>query len=327
MAKYHLNPATGNPGACTAQAGNCPYGDVTHYDSPEAARQAYEGQMSSFRLRENALQTLPPLGAAIALGESRRGEVEVNLSTQQIPWGEEEAAKLNNAMALANDVRGLGFSQADWLTGLASSIQRGRVQGEELDYAQKDFLRLYEEAQTLKELSSLSQLSARPTLSALRKKAEAAEDEYLEANRRKTEANAAYSTNSSTETAKAWEVASRQSNAAYEKLVAANHELMNARAEVLSPTVDGPSQSKATNKMLAQTDNLLFDLGYGGRNDVARRLTAAKNKYLRSAEIFRLSVPSMVGPTDQSPTWRDAEEARKEFEALWIEAQEITNDV
>jgi hypothetical protein len=43
MARYHINPETGNPGKCSAQAGNCPFGDdLAHYSSPEEAREAYE---------------------------------------------------------------------------------------------------------------------------------------------------------------------------------------------------------------------------------------------------------------------------------------------
>lgn len=48
MAKFHINPETGNPGSCSAQTGNCPFGsDDEHYTSAEAARTAYEKQMDS----------------------------------------------------------------------------------------------------------------------------------------------------------------------------------------------------------------------------------------------------------------------------------------
>lgn len=40
--KYHVRD-DGNPGRCTASEGNCPFGEsAPHYDSPEAARKAYE---------------------------------------------------------------------------------------------------------------------------------------------------------------------------------------------------------------------------------------------------------------------------------------------
>ena len=49
MAKYHINPKTGNPGRCAATSGNCPFGDDDHhYSSPEDAAQAYERSKSSF---------------------------------------------------------------------------------------------------------------------------------------------------------------------------------------------------------------------------------------------------------------------------------------
>jgi hypothetical protein len=42
MTKYHLT-AKGEPGKCTAKAGNCPYGsDVPHYATKELAREAFE---------------------------------------------------------------------------------------------------------------------------------------------------------------------------------------------------------------------------------------------------------------------------------------------
>lgn len=48
MAKFHINPETGNPGECTARAGRCPYGaEAPHYGSAEEARTAFEASMSS----------------------------------------------------------------------------------------------------------------------------------------------------------------------------------------------------------------------------------------------------------------------------------------
>jgi hypothetical protein len=47
MARYHLNPQTGDPGICRAKK-NCPFGDMKseHYDSKRSARAAYESQMA-----------------------------------------------------------------------------------------------------------------------------------------------------------------------------------------------------------------------------------------------------------------------------------------
>ena len=42
MAKYHINPKTGNAGICRAQAGGCPFGgDDEHYSTREEALTAY----------------------------------------------------------------------------------------------------------------------------------------------------------------------------------------------------------------------------------------------------------------------------------------------
>lgn len=46
MAKFHIN-GKGEPGKCSAAQGNCPFGsDEEHFTSAEAARDAYELQMS-----------------------------------------------------------------------------------------------------------------------------------------------------------------------------------------------------------------------------------------------------------------------------------------
>lgn len=48
MAKYHINPATGNPNLCRATKGWCPFGGHgEHFPSKEAARDAYELVMTA----------------------------------------------------------------------------------------------------------------------------------------------------------------------------------------------------------------------------------------------------------------------------------------
>jgi hypothetical protein len=51
MAKYHINPKTGNPGVCHAKK-SCPFGDLQsdHYNSKEDARNAYENKMGTNNL-------------------------------------------------------------------------------------------------------------------------------------------------------------------------------------------------------------------------------------------------------------------------------------
>ena len=48
MARYHINPRTGNPGICRAKK-SCPFGDLAtaHYSSKTEARRAYEAAMVS----------------------------------------------------------------------------------------------------------------------------------------------------------------------------------------------------------------------------------------------------------------------------------------
>lgn len=50
MAKYHLNPETGEAGVCRALAGNCPFSAGSeHYSSVEEARASYEAIMEGKR--------------------------------------------------------------------------------------------------------------------------------------------------------------------------------------------------------------------------------------------------------------------------------------
>ena len=53
MARYHINPKTGNPGICRAKK-SCPFGNIEteHFDSQEAARSAYEMTMASAAIPE-----------------------------------------------------------------------------------------------------------------------------------------------------------------------------------------------------------------------------------------------------------------------------------
>lgn len=57
MARFHINPKTGNPGKCSATK-SCPFGDISeeHYDSPERARSAYEAKQRAF---EKAVKEVP----------------------------------------------------------------------------------------------------------------------------------------------------------------------------------------------------------------------------------------------------------------------------
>lgn len=47
MAKFHVNPQSGNAGPCKAKEGKCPFGGASeHFGSPEEARAAFEMKMA-----------------------------------------------------------------------------------------------------------------------------------------------------------------------------------------------------------------------------------------------------------------------------------------
>lgn len=49
--KFHINPATGEPGKCSAENGGCPFGgEDNHYTSKEAARAAFEKSNETFSM-------------------------------------------------------------------------------------------------------------------------------------------------------------------------------------------------------------------------------------------------------------------------------------
>jgi len=61
MARYHMNPATGNPNKCSAKEGNCPFksddgSEATHYESPNEARAGYEQEQRDARDKAERLR-------------------------------------------------------------------------------------------------------------------------------------------------------------------------------------------------------------------------------------------------------------------------------
>ena len=66
---FHIN-GQGNPGPCTAQAGNCPFGDGDgHFSSAEDAVRAYEEEM--------APETIPP-PRTLAANLTRQEAIELD---------------------------------------------------------------------------------------------------------------------------------------------------------------------------------------------------------------------------------------------------------
>lgn len=58
MAKFHINPMTGNAGRCSAVNGRCPFGEAdNHFDSIEEARGAYEAVKSGYGFPQTLKKT------------------------------------------------------------------------------------------------------------------------------------------------------------------------------------------------------------------------------------------------------------------------------
>lgn len=81
MAKYHVNPETGEPGECKAEI-KCRFGSPEeHYTSPEAARKAFEENQPLFplkKLEETPAQILDRASTLVP-GESLRKELYAEL--------------------------------------------------------------------------------------------------------------------------------------------------------------------------------------------------------------------------------------------------------
>lgn len=90
MGKYHINTITGNPGACSAKY-HCPYGGLAHhFGTPQAARDAYEEDKTSFPL-------LPPMKMQDSDGLKYSITLEARIS-------EEALHTLNQAILFAEQL-------------------------------------------------------------------------------------------------------------------------------------------------------------------------------------------------------------------------------
>lgn len=73
MAKYHINPATGDPGRCMARSGHCPFGgDETHYSTKAEAREAYSIEMDADWMAKG----LPDLSTDELIARFEEGQVQ-----------------------------------------------------------------------------------------------------------------------------------------------------------------------------------------------------------------------------------------------------------
>lgn len=89
---FHINPSTGDAGACRAKAGNCPFGgSEEHYGTAAEARTAFEGsthappkKLSKTKLGDNAylkpehVSRIPPYGVLCPSCEGRASIDQVN---------------------------------------------------------------------------------------------------------------------------------------------------------------------------------------------------------------------------------------------------------
>jgi hypothetical protein len=76
VAKFHVNPKTGNTGACKAK-NNCPFGgESEHYSTQEEARAAYEGSQEKIKKNwEKAYASTRDLEYKIVTGSKHSGDI------------------------------------------------------------------------------------------------------------------------------------------------------------------------------------------------------------------------------------------------------------
>jgi hypothetical protein len=99
---FHVNPATGKAGKCTAKKGGCPFGSVDeHFTSAEAARSAYEKSMAG---KEHKPVTKP---AGAVDGRSVRGDwADIELYRNRIEKHDEVFVHPQGKIAIISDDTG-----------------------------------------------------------------------------------------------------------------------------------------------------------------------------------------------------------------------------
>lgn len=71
MAKFHINPNTGEPGLCKATI-SCPFGgEDNHFDSPEAARAVFEDRMADQTFNQAKVATASATPTMFASDKAR----------------------------------------------------------------------------------------------------------------------------------------------------------------------------------------------------------------------------------------------------------------
>lgn len=124
MARFHINPSTGQAGECDAIAGKCPFGGE-HFDTAGQAREAYERTNESFG---EALEK-PSKGSATATATAP--EAEVKLSPATLTKAQNFAEKLSSLRANSPEffeqietVDAIGLADKDRLKALSSGLMK-----------------------------------------------------------------------------------------------------------------------------------------------------------------------------------------------------------
>lgn len=161
MAKYHVNPETGEAGQCRARK-NCPFGDLEadHYTSPEAAREAYEMKQESFSApssREEAVVVPDSIGGLVA-SAIRLGAGKYRLTSHSGEVGElftyPGRSKLEESGAPGNGFsKAFGRAQADAISRALISARSEEKQAK-INSSARESREAMEEA--LKELRNLT---------------------------------------------------------------------------------------------------------------------------------------------------------------------------
>lgn len=123
MALFHVNPATGEAGACSAQKGKCPFGSTDdHFTSAEAARSSYENSM--------AAKAHAPVSKQKGDGRAARGAwPDIELYRSRIEKYDEVFVHTQGKIAIIHDLRGMEVfknGKAAKTSGTPSDLRNGR---------------------------------------------------------------------------------------------------------------------------------------------------------------------------------------------------------
>jgi len=123
MALFHVNPATGEAGACSAQKGKCPFGSTDdHFTSAEAARSSYENSMAT---KAHAAVSKPR-----GDGRSTRGAwPDIELYRSRIGKYDEVFVHTQGKIAIIHDARGMEVfknGKAAKTSGTPNDLRNGR---------------------------------------------------------------------------------------------------------------------------------------------------------------------------------------------------------